>query len=318
MARKQLNREHYAGAIIEIGATTLQLQDYATTGLRVVTVGPSGVGKTNTGLVFAEQLALQGWVCVVMDPEGEIFDLYEDRGGILVTEPKDLEGKLRARTDTFLIVKAQSGDDFVEFGEVIMMVADELRQPIFLLVDEAQMFSVSRGKRKEKGEASDLINDMVERGRKRNLDLFFTAHRFAGTLHRAVFTNKNLCFIGRQEDPTAWQPLAPLFRGTSIGFGELSALAPGEFFCFSRRGIEKIVMPMAEALAANRPPAAKVAPVRPTTFSQWDRAMRKIPTDRLERLTVPAIDLMVSITGLTFEQSAAGYQALSDELKGRA
>lgn len=318
MARKTLNRDHYAGAVVEIGPLTLQLQDYATTGLRVVTVGPSGTGKTNTGLVFAEQLALQGWVCVVMDPEGEIFDLYEDRGGVLVEQAQDLAARLRSRKDPLLIVKARTGDEFVEFGSVVMEVADELRQPIFVLVDEAQMFSVARDGRKTKGEASDLINDMVERGRKRNLDLFFTAHRFAGTLHRAVFTNKNVCFIGRQEDPTGWQPLAPLFRGTSIGFSELSGLAPGEFFCFSRRGIEKVVMPMAEALAANRPPAAKVAPVRPTTFSQWDRAMRKIPREQLEQLTVPAIDLMAGIAGLSAEQIAAGYQALSDELKARA
>lgn len=318
MARKPLNRDHYTEALVQIGAMTLLLQDYATTGLRVVTVGPSGVGKTNTGLVFAEQLSTQGWVCVVMDPEGEVAEFYSDRGGEVMRDAKHLESHLVGRHHPFLIVKTRDAEDFVHYGRVIMRVADEQRQPIFLLVDEAQMFSVARDGRKTKGDASDLINDMVERGRKRNLDLFFTAHRFAGTLHRAVFTNKNLCFIGRQEDPTAWQPLAPLFRGTGIGFAELAALGPGEFFCFSRRGIEKVLMPMAEAVKANRPAAAVVTPTRPTTFSQWDRAVRRIPTERLERLTVPAIDLMASITGLTAEQSAAGYQALSDELKARA
>ena len=41
-------------------------------------------------------------------------------------------------------------------------------------------------------------------GRKRALDLFITALRYTGTLHRSIFSNKNLTLIGCQEDPTAW------------------------------------------------------------------------------------------------------------------
>lgn len=311
------DRRHYADASLRIGAMTINLGDYATTGLRAVTVGPSGIGKTNTGLVFAEQLAQQGWVCVLLDPEGEITELYRDRGAAIMRDGSHLESHLCGRHHPLLIVKTRHADDFVHYGRIVMQMADTLRKPIFLLVDEGQMFSVSRGKRATLGEASDLVNDMVERGRKRNLDLFFTAHRFSNTLHRSVFTNKNLCFIGRQEDPTAWSALAPQFRGSSIGFADLAALAPGEFFCFSRRGVEKVFMPMADAVAATQPPATVVAPVRPATYSQWDRAMRGISDERLLALTPPVVELLGSVSGLTAKQMSAGNQALQDELEAR-
>lgn len=308
----------YLGSALRLGSLTIPLADYATTGLRIVTVGPSGIGKTNAGLLVAEQLAAQGWVSVLMDPEGQIADLYKDRedAEILVDAGK-LEAHLRGRHHPILVVKVRHADAFVTFGRVVMRVADETRQPVFLMVDEAQMFSASRKRKEAIGEATDLTNDMVERGRKRALDLFFTCHRFSGTLNRSIFHNKNLTFVGRQEDPTAWSALAPQFKGSAIGFAELSALAPGEFFCFSRRGVEKVVMPMAAALEAVAPPAPRVTPARPSTFQQWDRALRQIADERLLQLTPPVVDLLARVSGLTAAQIAAGNQALADEIGAR-
>ncbi len=145
-----------------------------------------------------------------------------------------------------------------------------------------------------------------------------SAHRFSGSLHRSVFTSKNLTFIGRQEDPTAWSALAPQFRGSRIGFSDLTALAPGEFFCFSRRGVEKVAMPMAEALARVALRATVVRPALPTTFSQWDRALREIATERLRALTPPVVSLLGAIAGLSPQQLAAGGRARRDELEVRA
>jgi len=67
------------------------------------------------------------------------------------------------------------------------------------------------------GEASDLVNDLVERGRKRALDLFFTAYRYSNFPHRSVFTKRNVTFVGRQEDP-ALSALAPQFRWSKITY----------------------------------------------------------------------------------------------------
>jgi hypothetical protein len=307
-------RAEFDRASLDLGTIDIDLQDYATTGLRVVTVGPSGIGKTNTGLLFAEQLAVQGWVAVLLDPEGEIAALYGDA----VPDPETLTARLADRRDPIVVVQVRTATDFLPYARAVMDAADAHRRPIFVLLDEAQIFSASRKRQHDVGEASDLVNDWVQRGRKRALDVCLSAHRFSGSLNRAVFANANLTLIGRQDDPTAWSSLAPRFRGTGIGFADLAALAPGEFYCASRRGVEKTAVPMAAALAAVAPKATVVRPAIPGTFAQWDRALRAIPTPRLEALTPPVVELLGAIVGLTPAQLAAGQRALRDEREARA
>ncbi len=312
-SRFVFRRDEFAGAVLAFGHLQIDLQDYATTGLRIVCVGPSGAGKTNVGLLIAEQLAAQGWVSVLFDREGDIGALYEP-----MRDVTHFENYLRGRHHPMLVVPVRHTDDFLHYGRLVRDLVDVERRPVFLMLDEAQMVSASRKRKESIGEASDLVNDFAERGRKRALDLFVTAHRFSGTLHRSVFSNKNLTIIGRQEDPTAWSALAPQFKGTRIGYPELAALAPGEFFVFSRRGVEKVQMPMAEALAKVAPKATVVRQALPTTFAQWDRAMRDIPADRLKALDGPVCGLLGTIVGLTPAQMAAGRRARNDELEARA
>jgi hypothetical protein len=312
-SRAVIRREEFLTASLDLGATRIDLADYATTGLRVVTVGPSGSGKTNCGLLLAEQLAAQGWVSVLMDPEGEIASLYGDP----VKDADTLGRALVGRQRPILVAKVRDASEFVTYARVILNTVDAERKPVFLMVDETQMFSASRKRKESIGEASDLANDLTERGRKRALDLFFTAHRFSGSLHRSIFTNKNLCFVGRQEDPTAWSALAPQFRGSRIDFSDLAALATGEFFCFSRRGVEKVAMPMAAALAKVAIKASRIKPALPRTFAQWDRAVRDITDERLVALSPQVCGLLASVAGLTSDQVAAGMRALNDELAAR-
>lgn len=314
MSRAIFRRDEFLTAGLDFGSTALDLADYATTGLRVVTVGPSGIGKTNAGLLIAEQLAAQGWVSVLMDPEGEIEALYGDA----VADVDELRLRLVRRDQPFVVIRVRNASEFIPYAQAVMDTVDEQRKPVFLMIDESQIFSASRKRSNNIGEASDLVNDFVQRGRKRALDLYLSAHRFSGSLHRVIFALKNLTFVGRQEDPTAWSSLAPQFRGAGIGFADLAALAPGEFFCFSRRGCEKVVMPMAAALQAVAPKATVVRPALPATFSQWDRALRAIPADRLRALSGPVAPLLGAITGLTSTQLAAGTRALHDELEACA
>ena len=171
------------------------------------------------------------------------------------------------------MVNARDAGEFVPFGRAILDAADQHRKPIFVVIDEGQLFSASRRGATAIGEAADIINEFAERGRKRALDLFITALRYTGTLQRTLFANKNLTLIGWQEDPTAWSALAPQFKASKIEFADLNALTPGEFFCLSRRGVEKIRMPMAAALKAVAPKAKPVAKTLPATFNQWTRAM---------------------------------------------
>lgn len=310
--RQVIRRNELIGTTLELGGSPIDLADYATTGLRIVTVGPSGIGKTNAGLLIGEQLAAQGWVSVLVDPEGEIESMYGD-----AVTPAELETLLATREQPIIVVAAKDATEFLPFGRVILEAADKHRQPLFVMLDEGQVFSASRKRKNDVGAASDIVNEFAQRGRKRALDLFLTATSFTGSLHRSIFANKNLSLIGCQEDPTAWAALAPQFSATRIAFHDLASLAPGEFFCFSRRGVEKVRMPMAEAMQSVAMKAPTIRPSLPSTFSQWDRAMREIPTERLQRLTDPAVTLLATIAGLTMQQMLSGRRALEDELACR-
>lgn len=311
--RPVIRRDEMLSAMLELGGGPIDLADYATTGLMAVAVGPRGSGKTNAGLLIAEQLAQQGWVSVLVDPEQELEALYGDA----ITTPADLLECLTRRDRKIVVVCARDAEEFVPFGEAILQAADAERKPIFCMIDEGQLFSSAKKRKGEIGRASDLINDFVGRGRKRALDLFVTALGYTGTLHRSIFGNKNLTLIGCQEDPTVWSSLAPQFRGSRMTFADVNSLSPGEFFCFSRHGVEKVKMPMAGALGKVAPRARAAKRVLPANFSQWDRAMCEIPRPRLEALTDDVVSLMGAVAGLSAQQMATGANALQDELGGR-
>lgn len=314
MTREVIRRTELEGAVLDFGSIAVDLSEYSTTGLRIVAVGPSGIGKTNAGLLVAEQLAEQGWVSVLIDPEGEIESMY----GKAVAGVDQLRQRLARRDQKFVVVPASDASSFIPYGRAILEAADEHRKPLFMMIDEGQVFSAPKKRKGDIGEAADIINQFAERGRKRALDLFLTAHRFTGSLHRSLFANKNLSLIGCQEDPTAWASLAPQFKASKIEFNDLAALAPGEFFCFSRRGVERIRMPMADALKRVAPKAKAVKPKLPSTYSQWDRAMRDMPTPRLQALTDPVCSLLGAVAGLSPQQMLSGARALQDELEARA
>lgn len=313
MQHAVIQRDEMLTAQLDLGGAPIDLAEYATTGLLAVAVGPRGMGKTNAGLMMAEQLAAQGWVSVLIDPESEMESLY----GQAVRDAVHLGTLLETREQPIVVVTARDATEFLPYGRAILDAAERIRKPLFVVIDEGQLFSATKKRKEDVGEAAEIINEFAGRGRKRALDLFITALRYTGTLHRSIFSNKNLTLIGCQEDPTAWTALAPQFRASRIEFNDLNALAPGEFFCFSRRGVEKVKMPMAQALRRVAPKARAVRRTLPASFSQWDRAMREIPTGRLRALTDPLVGLLGAIAGLSSQQMMAGSSALQDELEAR-
>lgn len=314
MKHAVIKRSEMLGSTLCLGGPPIELSDYATTGLLAVAIGPRGYGKTNAGLLIAEQLSAQGWVSVLIDPEGEMESMY----GEAVENADDLRVRLAHRKHPVVVVSATDASEFIHYGHAILEAADEHRKPLFVMIDEGQLFSATRKRMGDIGEAADIINQFAERGRKRALDFFITAHGYTGTLHRSNFRNKNLTLIGCQEDPTAWASLAPQFRASRIEYKDLNALGPGEFFCFSRRGVEKVKMPMAAALKRVAPKAKPIRPALPTTFSQWSRALGEIPTSRLSALTDPVVTLLGAVAGLSTQQMLSGARALQDELEARS
>ncbi len=124
-------RTEMLSASLDFGGEPIDLADYATTGLVSVAVAPRGLGKTNVGLVMAEQLAPQGWVSVLVDPEDELAALY----GQPVADPEDLRRRLIERNENIIVVSAHDAAEFVPYGQVIFEVADEHRKPIFVAID---------------------------------------------------------------------------------------------------------------------------------------------------------------------------------------
>lgn len=308
-------RTEMIGATLDFGGRPIDLSDYATTGLRMIAVGPSGSGKTNAGLLACEQLAKQGWICVLVDPEMEIRSMY----GEPVASPEDLAIRLRARDQPFVVVDAADAEAFNPYGEVVAEIADAVRKPVVVMIDEGQLFSASRDTRRRAGtkEATDLVNDFMARGRKRALDCIITCHRFTGSINRSLFANMNLTLVGTQADPTAWNMLAPQFRTHKVTYADAAALAPGEFYCFSRRGLDKFRLPLARALAAVALPARAPRQTLPTNFAQWDRAVSAMSLERLEALSDSVTDLLSAIAGLTPAQVAAGRRVRDEELDAR-
>ncbi len=309
---KVIVRKDMLNASLDLGGQPIDLADYATTGLVMITIGPKGHGKTNVGLLVAEQLSSQGWVSVLIDPEHELESLY----GLAVGSPNELADRLKKRDKKIVVVSAPTPDDFIPYGEVILKSSDRYRKPIFVMVDEGQLFSSSR--KKDLQDANKIINDMVGRGRKRALDLFITAHRMSGSLDRMVFSNKDITLFGRQDDPAAWSMLSAQFRHTGISFGDLNELQPGEFMMVSRRGHERVRMPMAEALKSRALKSRVVPKNLPSNYRDWVTAVAAIPDKQLVALNTDVTRFLSKIAGLTADEYQAGLRALNDELEARS
>jgi hypothetical protein len=122
MKRNVIRRAEMQGARLELGGTPIALDEYATSGLLAVAIGPRGNGKTNAGLLMAEQLSAQGWVSVLIDPENELESLYGDA----VADPDALRRALTKRDQPILVVNATDAEQFVPYGRAILEIADEL------------------------------------------------------------------------------------------------------------------------------------------------------------------------------------------------
>src|SRR5438105_59619 len=107
--RTVVYRHEMFDAILNIGGTPIALANYATTGLFVIAVAPRGCGKTNAGLLMAEQLSDQGWVSVLIDPEEELQSMYGDA----VADPDELADRLQERDQPIVVVSAKNATEFI-------------------------------------------------------------------------------------------------------------------------------------------------------------------------------------------------------------
>ena len=100
MSHSVIRRTEMLGATLNLGGQPIDLSEYATTGLMALAVGPRGYGKTNAGILMAEQLSTQGWVSVVIDPENELESVY----GAAVADADELRERLTLRDTPIVLV----------------------------------------------------------------------------------------------------------------------------------------------------------------------------------------------------------------------
>lgn len=202
--------------VITVGETadgepyTLPVEELLTG--RLFATGKSGVGKSNTGSVIAEELLERGHPVLVVDVDGEYWGLKEEYELLHVgaTDECDLQvgaehaGKLaelalEQRIPIILDVSGYVDPD--ESDALVRETAHELfvreqdaLQPFLLLVEEIHEYLPQQG---SLGETGEVLRRIAKRGRKRGLGI-------AGLSQRPADVDKS--FI-TQADLLVWHRL---------------------------------------------------------------------------------------------------------------
>jgi hypothetical protein len=80
----------------------------------------------------------------------------------------------------------------------------------------------------------------------------------------------------------------------------------------------KPILELGDALRKVAPKASAAKQALPTSFVQWDRAMRALPTEHLRAISAEVAALLGAIAGLSPQQMQTGHRALADELASGA
>jgi hypothetical protein len=183
---------------------------------------------------------------IIVDPEGEFASLREKHdfviiaanGGDAVAHPRTaallalrlLETEASAILDISEL-KAADRHAFVRLlFESLIDAPKNLRHPVLVALDEAQMFAPEKGQ--GESEATDSVIDMATRGRKRGLCLIAATQRIS-MFHKGVAAElKNRMIGGTSLDVDVKRAAFDLGMPPKDALVILRALEPGHFFAF--------------------------------------------------------------------------------------
>ncbi|MDD5416386.1 MAG: DUF87 domain-containing protein [Candidatus Aenigmarchaeota archaeon] len=203
---------------------------------RTCVIAQSGAGKSYLIAVLCEQLLKHNVPFCIIDTEGEYFSLREKYkllwiGGsksdlnIDNTDFQKLAVKV-VRDGTPLILDVSDVPDergvVSEFLKHLYEIADEMRKPYLLMIEEADKF-VPQSK-----ESMPQIEEISRRGRKRGLGLLLASQRPA-LVNKNVLSQCGNQMIGKLTTENDLQAVN-LFFGSRKELEELPELEPGEFF----------------------------------------------------------------------------------------
>jgi hypothetical protein len=183
---------------------------------------------------------------IIVDPEGEFASLREKHdfvivaasGGDAAAHPRTaallalrlLETEASAVLDISEL-KAADRHTFVKLlFESLIDAPKNLRHPVLVALDEAQMFAPEKGQ--GESEATDSVIDMATRGRKRGLCLIAATQRIS-MFHKGVAAElKNRMIGGTSLDVDVKRAAFDLGMPAKDALTALRALEPGHFFAF--------------------------------------------------------------------------------------
>lgn len=183
---------------------------------------------------------------IIVDPEGEFASLREKHdfviiaanGGDAVAHPRTaallalrlLETEASAVLDISEL-KAADRHAFVRLlFESLIDAPKNLRHPVLVELDEAQIFAPEKGQ--GESEATDSVIDMATRGRKRGLCLIAATQRIS-MFHKGVAAElKNRMIGGTSLDVDVKRAAFDLGMSAKDTLAALRAFDPGHFFAY--------------------------------------------------------------------------------------
>ena len=211
-------------------------------------LGVRGSGKSNTASALVEELLDQGIPIVIVDIEGEYWGLRSDYEVLIVgdTRRADLslkppeyaviaERSLREGLSVILDFSNHPDDERMEacvhYFDALWNLADELRRPYMICLEEAQEFVGQdwTGDRKFK----DLFTRIALRGRKRGLGAILVSQRSA-KVDKDVLSQATVSLYHR-----CTHPIDINFYKGAIKWGKgprdvetaMATFSPGDCFC---------------------------------------------------------------------------------------
>jgi DNA helicase HerA-like ATPase len=213
---------------MNIGSLEFNLNDIL--GESITVLGIKGSGKTNTAAVLAEEI-LPHVPMTIIDPEGEYYGLKERYPLLIAGSGKQVEfqvaveraaalatfayqNRLSIILDLSNFRKGERHDFLTAYLGALWTVASELRQPHFLLLEEARQFIPQQ----DRSELRDLLTDYALMGRKRGIGLIIVNQR-SSNIAKDVLTQAGILLLHRvahAADMTIYKDLIPGMSGKEV------------------------------------------------------------------------------------------------------
>lgn len=225
------------------------------TGMRMAIVGRSGSGKTNTGVVMAEQMLSQGTQCVVIDPNGdwwglrskyEIIVLGGEHGDMELSETSGAVVADFVLASKHSVILDMSGFPstaaIARFGYAFgSQLYNRNKAPLHVFLDEAdimapQTISHDGGPRMQ---CLSVWQNIARRGRKRGIGLTMISQRPA-VINKDLLTQAEPLFVHQLLSPQDLSAIEASLdyhgqdrKAAGATLKQIAALQRGQCYCLS-------------------------------------------------------------------------------------